>query len=112
MQPSDRTSYAHLTETIVFAGPWGMRGKNCPLNCPLFSQSPIFILQVRNVEYLVDTRRQYLRAVVFGLRVDIHGDFGIFVPRQILHRLGIYTGVNQVGDICMPQHVRRYMEID
>lgn len=80
-RPSGRTSCAPTIETIVFARDLGIiRGKLSPQLSHLFAIA-CFILQVRNVECVIDTRCQSVRLVVLGFSVDIHGDLRVFVPR-------------------------------
>ncbi len=42
------------------------------------------------------------RSVILCLRVYIHCDLAVLVPRKILHRLRINRSVNQVCDVSMP----------
>ena len=45
------------------------------------------------------------------MRIDVHRDGYIAVTKQILYRLWIHAGVNQIGNIRVPQLVRRNFEI-
>ena len=53
----------------------------------------------------------YNRSEIFGLivlqfAVDIHRCFGILMPCKVLHRLWINTGINQICDVGMTQHIK------
>ena len=53
-----------------------------------------------------------LRAAVHEMRVNVKRDLRLGVPGQILHHLDVCAGQDQVGDVCVPEDVRRDVKVD
>ena len=44
---------------------------------------------------------QFCGLIILHLGIYVHCNFTVFVPCQILHRLGIHMSIYQVGDVSM-----------
>lgn len=53
-----------------------------------------------------------LRAAVHEMGVYVKRNLGLGVPGQILHHLDVCTGQDQIGDVCVPEDVRRHGKVD
>ena len=49
--------------------------------------------------------------IILHLGVNVHRYFAVLMACQILNRFRVNGSVNEVGDICVPQLVWRYLEI-
>ena len=51
------------------------------------------------------------RPIILGLSVNVHSHFAVLMTGQVLDRLRIYAGMDQVGDIGVTQLMRRDLEV-
>ena len=59
----------------------------------------------------VDHRRQFLGLIILHFCINVHSDFAVFVTGQVLHRLRVHLGIDEICNIGVPQHVGRDLEI-
>lgn len=59
---------------------------------------------------LVHNRGQLFRFIILNLGINVHRNFAVLMPCQILNRFRICAGVNQIRDICVAQLVRSYLK--
>ena len=59
----------------------------------------------------VHNRGQFFRFIILHLSINVHRNFAVLMPRQVLNRFRICAGVNQIRDICVAQLVRSYLKI-
>lgn len=56
----------------------------------------------------VHNRGQFFRFIILHLSINVHRNFAVLMPRQVLNRFRICAGVNQIRDICVAQLMRSY----
>ena len=54
---------------------------------------------------------QLLWLIIFHLRINVHSCFAVFMPGKVLDRLWINPCIEKVGNVCVPQLVRRHIKI-
>lgn len=59
----------------------------------------------------VHNRGQFFRLIILHLSINVHRNFAVLMPRQVLNRFRICAGVNQIRDICVAQLMRSYLKI-
>ena len=52
-----------------------------------------------------------MRFIILHLGVNVHRYFAVLMACQILYCFGVNRSVNEVGDICVPQLMWRYLKI-
>ena len=66
----------------------------------------------RRFQCSIYNSNKLFRPIVLYLGIDVHRCFAVLMTRQVLDRLRIHTGVDQVRDIGMPKKMRCHIEIN
>ena len=92
-----------LKKSLFFKAFWHfLRQLSHPLAPPVRVYSGIFAV----CKSTVYNRSEIFGLIVLQFAVDIHRCFGILMPCKVLHRLWINTGINQICDVGMTQHIK------
>lgn len=76
---------------------------------PLFSLSACFIPLA---EHIGQYRCNIGRSVILHLGIDVHRDFAVFVTCEILYRLRVHAGMNQIRNVGVSKLMRCHLEIE
>ena len=66
----------------------------------------------RLVKCSIHNPYQLFRLIILYLCVNVHSCFTIFMPRKILNRFGIDTGIQQIRDVGVPELMGCYIKIN